>query len=101
MELAVDKFKRDINIWLLHDFPAVVSEIVDLTLANDGGLRPGKANEILLVLIHLRVKRPLSHCLRAAKHRPELSYLPRRGIFRCEMALVKAFLFVNSYKKSN
>ncbi|KAG6989786.1 hypothetical protein G7Y79_00064g094090 [Physcia stellaris] len=40
MDLAAAKFKSHINIWPLHDFPAIVSEIVDLTPANDRGLRP-------------------------------------------------------------
>ena len=93
MDLAAAKFKSHINIWPLHDFPAVVSEIVDLTPANDRGLRPGKLNEDLLVLLHLHAKRPLSHCLPAAEYRPELSHISLTGIFRCEMALVKNILF--------
>ena len=100
MDLAVDKFKRHINIWPLHDFPAIVSEIVELTPVNDRGLRPGKLNEDLLVLLDLHIKRPLSHCLRAARNCLELSHLSQTDIFRCELVLLRTFLFIKSYRKS-
>lgn len=63
MDLAVEKFKDHVKSWPHYDFPIIVSEVVDLTAANDRGLRPGKCSRRIPFFLKIHVRRQNTrHC---------------------------------------